>query len=139
MLQFILDLDIWLCLGLLKGFSDSSALNRFKSPYWNKGEGFIYKWKLDSENKKILQDRKLWYYLWYFTPKYKAKFAYSSTLLVFLTDGWHLLNFLALKLCLLSCVLYVPTKIPVLWYAACLWFCWAVGFYFSYEKPEKDV
>lgn len=34
-----------------------------------------------------------WYYLGYAT-KYKERFPFSSTILVFVTDGWHLCNFI---------------------------------------------
>lgn len=36
---------------------------------------------------------KLWYYLWLYKPDYKEAFPYSTTFLVFITQGWHLLKF----------------------------------------------
>jgi hypothetical protein len=35
-----------------------------------------------------------WYYLWFYKPKNRERFIYSSTLLVWITDGEHLFQFL---------------------------------------------
>lgn len=42
------------------------------------------------------------------SPKYKERFKFSSTILVFVTDGWHLAQFLFLKAMILGAVLYSP-------------------------------
>lgn len=72
-----------------KAVMDKSAINQLSSPWWNKSESWKNKWAIGLP----LQEKKLWYYLWVFTPKYKERFVYSSTVFVFLTDGWHLSQF----------------------------------------------
>ncbi|MEZ5195117.1 MAG: hypothetical protein R2764_01560 [Bacteroidales bacterium] len=41
-------------------------------------------------------------------PKYRERFLFSSTILVFVTDGWHLAQFIMLKAMILAVVLYSP-------------------------------
>jgi len=53
---------------------DKSSENKFKSVYWNKDEGWVYKWKDATATEE--------------------RFLGSSTVFVFLTDGWHLTQFL---------------------------------------------
>jgi hypothetical protein len=65
---------------------DLSSEGKLGPGWWDKNDGWEYKWKLGLP----LMPRKKWYYLWIFTPKYKEKFLYSSTIFVSLTDGWHL-------------------------------------------------
>lgn len=93
--------------GILNGFKDTSSENRFLRPYWNKGKGWKFKWKRDENDRLIPQTKKLWYYLWVFTPKVKEQFPYSSTLLVWLTDGWHLLQSFQFRCAWLA--VYLPT------------------------------
>ena len=52
------------------------------------------KWKLNDKNEIIVQHKRLWYYLFIFTPNYVEKFPYSSNLLVWLTDFWHFSKFI---------------------------------------------
>lgn len=89
---------------IAKVFMDKSAINVFNSPWWNKSTGWEYKWKMPLTP----QTKKLWYYLWIWTPKNIERFPYSSTVLVFLTDGWHLSQFLFLGFIFFGVVLYEP-------------------------------
>ena len=123
--------------GIMKGFADRSALNNLgTSKYWNKGNSFLFKWELNTEGKEILQTKKLWYYLWVFTPKYAERFPYSSTALVALTDGWHLLNLLMLKAITIGVVIYPHNLIE--WYISLptIWVLMGVGFYTSYDENK---
>ena len=71
---------------------------------WEKHQQFMNadlswknKWKLDALGNLIPNTEKHWYYFYFFNPKYKERFIYSSTLFVFLTDGEHLFQFIKLK------------------------------------------
>lgn len=131
---------LWILVGWINGFKDRSALGRYKRAYWNKSEGWIYKWKLDEDGKRIPQTGKKWYYLWIWTPKYKARFAYSSTLLVFLTDGWHLLQFIQFKCAALATVItyeIMAYQLRETELFLALSACFGLGFWHSYERKEK--
>lgn len=84
---------IGLCLiiaSMLKGYYDKSSENRIKNPwffdvgYWNKSAGYKYKWKLD-EDGNIVKDK---------NGARVERFWGSSRWFVFLTDGWHLIQFI---------------------------------------------
>lgn len=53
---------------------DLSSEDLFKNNYWNKNKSWTYKWK----NGNISEGE---------------AFPFSTTILVFLTDGWHLMQF----------------------------------------------
>jgi len=55
---------------------DLSSEDRFKKPWWNKNESWRNKWSYREDGSR------------------KEKFPLSSTVLVFLTDGWHLSQFI---------------------------------------------
>ena len=60
---------------------------------------------------------KKWYYFGLFKPEFKEAFPFSSTILVFLTDDWHLKKwqmFLCYELAL-SCVIVYYESLPW-WY-----------------------
>jgi len=66
--------------------------------FWDPTISWVRKWKLDNTFQEIIPVSKSasrkhhWWYLRMHTPKYVERFAYSSTFLVFLTDGWHRLK-----------------------------------------------
>lgn len=72
-------------------FYGSSVFGKFDNSFWNPGWSWKRKWK-KAPGGKILQKnhKSLWYYLWMYKPRYKERFPYSSTALVWMTDGWHL-------------------------------------------------
>ena len=51
------------------------------------------KWKVDKNGSLIINHEKKWYYFG-INPSFKEKFLYSSTALVFLTDGEHLFQWI---------------------------------------------
>lgn len=60
--------------------------------------GWINKWKtVGIYNVPIPIKEKPWYYLKLYKPLFTEKFPYSSTILVFLTDRWHLYQFFFLN------------------------------------------
>lgn len=83
-------MSVFMCIaGFFKGVMDYEMYNHiFKT--------WLKKYKLE-KNKLIKDTKKYWYYLWIYTPKYKEKFVYSTTFLVFLTDRWHFFQFLFLR------------------------------------------
>lgn len=103
----ILSLYIWHFLaGRANGLMDTMSFHWFNAPsrfldnpyFWNPDTSWRNKWKLDDffeepiSVSRITSKRHHWWYLGLHTPKYVERFPFSSTLLVFLTDGWHLLK-----------------------------------------------
>jgi hypothetical protein len=72
---------------------DESIKNNWERWEWflNTGQAWKNKWKLDEEGR-LTTDQGHW---WHFglSPLFEERFPYSSTLLVFLTDGEHLFQF----------------------------------------------
>lgn len=91
------------------------------SGYWNKAEGWKYKykgWVRTGNNKwtnKITNTR-YWYYLGLFKTTYPERFPFSTTILVFLTDGWHLCQFLYNRTWQLAIVLLLNPPHPLIMY-----------------------
>lgn len=132
---------LWIGVGMSNGWKDRSALNRFKRAYWNKSEGWLFKWKLDEDGERILNDKKRWYYLWRFTPKYKERFWGSSTAFVFLTDGWHLLQFIQFKLAMASVLIgveYLGVYQGSIVFLN-LFLSFVIGFWITYESKENKI
>ena len=86
--------------GLFNGRMDYIKLHQLDSESWkNKWEWIII------NNVEVQQSYvKRWYYFGLFAPKYKEMFPYSSTILVFITDEWHLrkwMMFLCIEMAIL--------------------------------------
>ena len=79
---------------LFNEFEDRSVRNGWEhhQQFLNTNLSWTNKWKLDSEGYLQLPEKK-WYYFGVY-PKFKEKFAYSSTIFVSLTDGEHLFQFI---------------------------------------------
>lgn len=75
-----------------KGLMDISGRDGFENDWFNKSKSWTNKYK-----PGLIPNYKHWYYLGFITTKYKEKFIFSSTALVFITDGWHLLQFFFLN------------------------------------------
>ena len=97
------------------------------------------KWKLfDGELR--FNDKKLWYYLWLYSPRFVERFPYSSTFFVSFTDGWHLMNMFRYLFWILSvgfAMHYDPYRI---WLVDILfvWMSGLVGFtvFYDYLLPK---
>ena len=89
---------LFICIVLLitafisKAFMDLSSEDKFDSVYWNKGRTWVLKYKFP-----LKEGKRTWYYLWLYKPKYEERFMYSTTILSFTTDGWHLLQLIFLN------------------------------------------
>ena len=97
--------------GIVNSLKDLSSIDFFSKKWWNKSNSWKNKWKLDKDDNIILNEKKYWYYLYYFTPKYKERFIYSSTIFVSLTDGWHLLQKIQFTIVYLNVALLISTSI----------------------------
>ncbi len=75
-----------------KGLMDVSGRDGFVNNWFNKSKSWQNKYA-----KGLKPNYKHWYYLGLITTKYKEKFIFSSTALVFITDGWHLFQFFFLN------------------------------------------
>lgn len=84
---------------------DLSSENLFKKTYWNKDQSWKNKWKLDADGN-LMPPYKYWWYFGLYKPPYQERFIYSSTVLVFLTDGWHLMQFF-FHLCWQLCISFL--------------------------------
>ena len=80
---------------LFNELEDESIKSNWKGyrPFLNANISSTNKWKLDNEGNKIISETKHWYYF-SFNPKYIERFYLSSTVLVFVTDGEHLFQFI---------------------------------------------
>lgn len=68
---------------IAKVFMDLSSEDFYNNSYWDKGKSWVKK------------------------NKFKPKWLFR-TILVFVTDGWHLLQFIFLNLLIVSVVMYSP-------------------------------
>ncbi len=75
---------------LFNEFAEASIKNewKFNGSFWNSKLSWTRKY-----SKGLVPYQKKWYYFGY-KPAYKERFAFSSTILVFLTDGEHLFQLL---------------------------------------------
>ncbi len=85
--------------GIAKAWADSLTDEEMKSLDWQN------KYDLTSTNKKH------WWYLGLHKPKYSEKFPFSSTALVFITDRWHLSQFIMLRCFYLGIASSITTAI----------------------------
>lgn len=77
-----------------KGRMDLSGADLFKweNNWKNRSESWAKKY-----SRKLEPSPYLWYYLFLYKPKYKERFPYSTTALVWLTDYWHFTQFIFLN------------------------------------------
>lgn len=95
--------------------------------WWDPMKSWKNKWK-----SPLQPPTKKWYYFG-FLPENEEKFPFSSTILVFLTDAWHLAKFLMLIFISLSIVLYNPIISPMVdWFI--YYIGWTIPFTFFYSK-----
>lgn len=101
--KIIITVVLLIIAAVFKALMDLSSEDRFNKLWLNK-ESWIFKWK----HKKVKNGEQVsrvltgwrtkhWWYLGLKTTKYPERFPFSSTILVFLTDGWHLFQFFFLS------------------------------------------
>ena len=131
-----------------KGRMDKSAKGGFT--YYDSDK---YKNKSKSWGNKYFQPlekyKPKWYYLGIIKPLYKERFPFSTTSLVFLTDYWHLnqflfLNYMFIGFTILAVnieefILFFNIKSNVvlfLYIFLLLKICYMIGFNWGYEKKN---
>lgn len=89
---------------------NKSIFSKFSNQlYWNPSKSWINKWKHEDVYCMPVEYRH-WYYFGLYKTPYRERFIYSSTILVFLTDGFHTIKFimntaiqLIIAICLYNC------------------------------------
>jgi hypothetical protein len=96
--------------GLSKSFLDLSSEGNlpFKGDYFNKQKSWKFKWKIKDGELIPATKGDNWWYFGIIKPRYKEKFIFSSTLLVYTTDFWHLAQFVFLKTLIIGVYYYQP-------------------------------
>lgn len=133
MITYIIITILLLISFFAKGKMDMSAKNAFKSNWWNKSDSWINKYatKLVSNHRKGF---KHWYYFGFYYPKYQERFMYSTTIFVFLTDGWHFLQFIFLNTLTIALAISIGTDtLTILLAALYIELIYAVAFNLSYK------
>ncbi len=90
-----------ICSAICKGLLDAIADEGNKDLTWDN------KYDLTKPNFKP------WWYLGLHQPRYREKFPFSSTALVFLTDAWHFSQFMMLRFIYLSITVGLSSSIIV--------------------------
>lgn len=106
---------------------DRSIFKGLNSDWWDPRRSWKRKWVLPLEPAT-----KKWYYFG-MDPEWKERFPFSTTSLVWITDGWHLAKALMLLSIMSSVVLYETiwsTWIDILIY----YLAWTVTFTLFYTK-----
>lgn len=76
--------------------------------FWDPKKSWVYKWCYP-----LKKPEKKWYYFGFY-PEYKERFPYSSTILVWTTDAWHLFKALMLGCIMAGIVNYSVLIHPIL-------------------------
>ena len=114
---------------------------REKFSFWGE-ESWVRKYKrankfVDEYHRIIAPDN--WYYN-LLKIKYKEKFPLSATVLVFLTDGFHLVQWLMIKFLILAMTIHWVDGRGFVWMwgnAICLYALWLFGFNVVYTRLKK--
>jgi hypothetical protein len=119
--------------GLVWGFFSKNLFGHSvrrdnQAGFWGK-ESWLRKYKLDHINRPILAKKSL--YNKVFKLKYQERFPLSATLLVFLTDGYHLTQFIAVNSLLLAIALLTHQTLTT---DLTVWIVWHVGFHLTYYR-----
>lgn len=96
MLYIILFALLYICAGLFNGQMDYIKENQLDSESWKNK----WYWNITVQyGKHRLPYESKWYYFGLYKPEFKERFPFSSTILVFTTDKWHLF-----KWCMFLCI-----------------------------------
>jgi hypothetical protein len=116
------------------------AWSKKKDGFW--GEySYMRKYKLGAKiatDERPIPAPNNWYYR-LAKVKYKERFLFSTTVLVFLTDGFHLMQFIFIKFLLLSILCYAGgTSLNLVNYLI-YWAIWCVCFNSTYVGLRKKI
>lgn len=114
--------------GLFKGHMDAVADEGIKGVDW------VNKYDFTKPG-----NTKHWWYLGLYKPKYPERFPFSTTALVFLTDKWHLSQFLMLRCFYLAIALLISANVFTALILSFVIFPVILGLFFeiSYSKFRK--
>lgn len=98
-----------------------------KEPFWNKDS-----WK-NKYNSLMTLPKDNWYYK-FFKIDYRERFPLSATMFVFVTDGFHLTQWLMIKCLCAGIACLVPHSFIV--FFAC-WIIWTVCFQIAFIGLKK--
>lgn len=73
--------------------------------WWDPKFSWYMKWKMTDYGTIIPNTKYKWYYLWLYKPVFEEKFMWSSTVLVFTTDAWHMIKSIKLNAIFLALTL----------------------------------
>jgi len=79
--------------------------------WWNPKFSWYMKWKMTDFGTIIPNTKRKWYYLWVYKPKYVEEFIWSSTILVFTTDAWHMAKSIRLNSIFLALALSLDLSV----------------------------
>lgn len=89
-------------------FFKYSIFKNLNPLWWNPLQSWKFKWY-----QPMQPPEKKWYYFGFY-PKYRERFPYSSTILVWTTDAWHLFKALMLGCIMAGIVTYNPIINPAI-------------------------
>ena len=88
---------------------DNSIFKNRTPNFWNPKKSWVNKY-----SQPLEPYRKKWYYFGIVTPKFKESFPFSTTILVSLTDAWHLFQKVTWSCLIGAIVLYEPVNIQAI-------------------------
>lgn len=107
--------------GYWNGCMDWIKFNSLDSESWKNKWYVVRDYSKKDKPLIFLPYRKRWYYFGLHTPKYKERFPFSSTILVFLTDQWHFK-----KWCMFLCYEFALSSV-IVYYESLTWWGVLVG------------
>ena len=109
--------------GMFEGYMDVLQFHyaKFKKKH-PKVDGFFWDAEISWVNK--------------YDENFKPKFFGSTTFLVFLTDGWHLMKWLR-NVCFFSCIVFIPDNFNMIILALILYMTNRLGFNMIYKLIYK--
>lgn len=122
LLHIAISLLLIVVAGVMKGKADTIA-----------HDGMGDMWKGKYAMPLLVQHHMPWYYFGLYKPRYKERYWYSSTVLVFLTDKWHRYNWIQYRCVDVAIAVWVPGWDAV-WVLVMLPVCRGVGFALSYRQ-----
>jgi hypothetical protein len=115
--------------GVFKAYSDALTDNGIKAKQWM------------NKYKDMDTTFKHWWYLGFYKPTFREKFAFSTTLFVFLTDAWHLCQFFMIRcFCLSICCALEYNMVDLLLYGFVFYpLVVSLGFNVWYKTLRKNL
>lgn len=118
--------------GSMKALSDLSS----EGIIFPKSSSYENKWKV-VHHHLVRNSKSPWYYFGLYTPPFKERFMYSSTFLVFLTDGFHFIESLRVMFMLFAVLSYKSVFGYVIADLILLWGVRTIGFTIVYEYFKR--